>query len=183
MKHVINNFWAQKSCFLKECKCLFPTCYLCDICLVHLQRHRSSCYFSSALTATIYTDTLLACLHNTGRPAFFLSLELNFSCLGHQDVPTCWPLLSALSPRSGIAPLLFWQTVTATSPALPFSHFKISVSSRSPLLREFDLYQSLWHVTGTRWWLHRGPPWFPPVQQMTVITLRIPPRHTSCCCL
>lgn len=57
------------------------------------------------------------------------------------------------------------------------------VFSRLPLQRRFDLYQSLWHMTGTRWWLSRRPPWLPTVQQMTTITSSTPLRHTSCCLL
>ena len=55
------------------------------------------------------------------------------------------------------------------------------VFSRPSLQRGFDLYQSLWHVTGTRWWLSRRPQRLPPVQQMTAITPSTPLRHTSCC--
>lgn len=53
--------------------------------------------------------------------------------------------------------------------------------SRSPLQRRFDLYQSLWHVTGARWWLSRRPLWLPPVQQKTVITLSTLLKPTSWC--
>lgn len=75
-------------------------------------------------------------------------------------------------------------TVRAAPLTLPFLCFKTSICFlKTPLQRGFDLYQPLWHATGTRWWLSRRPPWLTPVHQTTAITPSTPPRHTSCCCL
>lgn len=113
-----------------------------------------------------------------------LLFGLNTCSYAPRDGPTCWPLPSAFSPSSVTTPQLtgrhlglhLWHILSC---ALKHQF----VFSRPPLQRGFDLYQSLWHVTGTRWWLSRRPPWLPPVQQMTAITLSTPLRHTSCCCL
>lgn len=135
-----------------------------------------SCSFSPELSTTIYNKRrCVLCL--------VLAFDLDFTL--PVMLPEMFPLVddflqhsaqAAWRPPSSLLELHLWRFLSC---ALKHQF----VFSRHPLQREFDLYQPLWHATGTRWWLSRRPPWLPPVHQMTAITPSTPPRHTSCCCL